>query len=84
MSTKVTGLTASNVKALALIAEALGADVRLTGYSLTSTTFTYPGTPAEAIAWLDKGRQTLIAGGYSANRHPARSLAAVRRKLAQQ
>lgn len=82
MSTKVTGLTGLNVAAVQIAAEALGDDDMLAG--LTPTTFTYPGTPAEAIAWLDNGRQALVAGGYRGNAHPVRSLAAVRRKLAKQ
>ncbi|QWY80204.1 hypothetical protein SEA_EDMUNDFERRY_8 [Gordonia phage EdmundFerry] len=84
MSTKVTGLTGLNVTAVRLAAEALGDDTLGVLAGLTATTFTYPGTPAEAIAWLDKGRQALVAGGYRGNAHPVRSLAAVRRKFAQQ
>lgn len=82
MSAKVTGLTGLNVAAVQIAAEALGDDDMLAG--LTATTFTYPGTPAEAIAWLDKGRQALVAGGYRGNAHPVRSLAAVRRKFTKQ
>lgn len=82
--TKVRGLTGLNVAAVRIAAEALGDDTAGTLDGLTATTFTYPGTAADAIAWLDNGRQALVAGGYRQTGHPVRSLAAVRRKFAQQ
>lgn len=79
-STKVTSLTGMNVAALQVAAEATGADTdgRIT---ITATTATYDGTPADALGWLDHAREVLLRGGYKASRHPVRSLAAVRRKF---
>lgn len=81
-TTKVTGLTGLNTKALQLAIEANGDDDLLD--TLTATTFTYAGTPAEAVEWLDHVRGVLVAGGYRGNAHPVRSLAAVRKKFAAQ
>ncbi|UTN93338.1 hypothetical protein SEA_WIDOW_46 [Gordonia phage Widow] len=79
-STKVSSLTPSNVSALQLAAEATGADTD-GRVQLTATTATYDGTATDALGWLEHARSVLVRGGYGQNRHPVRSLAAVRRKL---
>lgn len=77
-TTRVTRLTALNVQALQLAAEAIGAEDRVT---IGATVATFAGSPAEALQLVDAGHAALVRGGYRASQHPVRSLAAIRRKL---
>jgi hypothetical protein len=69
MSTKITGLTALNVRALREM------DVKA---ELTATTATFDGRPVDALARLDAVRAQWRG---SRRDHPFASTAAVRRKL---
>lgn len=73
-STKVTTLTGLNMAALR-VAKTHGLDVEL-----TKTTATFPGTPAEAIKYLDAARD-ILAREFGTRGHPVASIPAVRRKL---
>ena len=73
-TTKVSALTASNVHALQT-AQDHGLDV-----TLTKTTASFHGSPAEALAALDKAREAL-AREFGSRDTVVRSLHAVRRKL---
>lgn len=77
-TTRVTRLTRPNVQALQLAVEAIGAEDRVT---IGATVATFAGSPADALALLDSGRDALVRGGYRTTQHPVRSLAAIRRKL---
>lgn len=73
-STKVTTLTGLNMAALKC---AQGHGLKVT---LTKTTATFPGTPAEAIKNLDDIRD-IMAALFGVRGHPVASIPAVRRKL---
>ncbi|QAY17436.1 hypothetical protein SEA_IDYN_88 [Gordonia phage IDyn] len=75
-STKITKLTAANVRALR---EAVQHGF-LSGVETGETVATFVGTPADALARLDAARDGL-ASLFGTRGHPVASIPAVRRKL---
>ena len=75
MNAKVTTLTGSNIAALEQAQREVGLEV-----TLTATTATFPGTPAEAYKAVDVAGGTL-GNKYGRRGHPVQSIHAVLRKL---
>lgn len=76
-STKITGLTGSNIDALE---QARSAGHLPAETVITKTTATFPWAPDETARRIGYAKDRFVSLGYSSRRHPVGSLNAVIRK----